>query len=36
MEKLCKIFAPKASPGLLFNFGKKPKAAVASKNFFKK
>ena len=34
MEKSCREFAAKASPRLLFNFGKKPKTVIACKNFF--
>ena len=36
MEKSCKKRAPKASPRLLFYFGKQPRTAIACKIFFLK
>ena len=34
MKKSCRKCAPKASPGPLFYFGKKPKTVIACKKFF--
>ena len=36
MEISCRKSAQKASPRSLFNFGEKPKTAIAYKEFFKK
>ena len=35
IEKSCKKCAAKASPRPLYNFGEKPKTAIACKNYFK-
>ena len=36
MERSCRKCTPKASPRSLFDFAKKPKTAIACKNFFLK
>ena len=35
MEKSCRKYAANVSPRPLYNFGKKPKTAIASKKKFK-
>ena len=35
IEKSCRKCAAKASPRPIYNFGKQPKTAIASRNYFK-